>query len=188
MVDLVGLTGSGRHLTLPAFNVAEVRQAARELMELGFEYVDMGSRGHPLFQHPDYGKYSLALTPRNPGLWLKGFRSNLARQLGITKAELERQLGVYQPKREGPKVRRERNDAGRQARRFHVVRDEAPRVPVRRGTPQERMQEIVRDREAAEARQLRAAPDSPAYMCALDDIARCRREWLEAEAALKEAA
>ncbi|TXH49114.1 MAG: hypothetical protein E6Q97_23325 [Desulfurellales bacterium] len=174
-------------MKLPAAIGGEVREEVRLLQRLGFEYVGRTSSSHLEFRHPEFGKTELPSSPSDYR-WRENSRGLLARQLGISKAELEIRGGVRNRKRTGPKVRRQRNDAGRQARRFHVVRDEAPRVPVRRGTPQERMQEIVRDREAAEARQLQAAPDSPAYMCALDDIARCRREWLEAEAAMKAAA
>lgn len=166
---------------------ADLREMRGYLRQLGFRPVDdRGSGSHEMWSHPEFGNAILAWS--GDLHWRDNQLRQFATRLGVDLSELKRRLGLLREKRSGPKPRRQRNDAGRQARRFHVVREDKPQAPTRCGTPQERMAEIVKDREAAEQRQLRAVPDSPEYMCALDDIARCRREWLEAEAALKEAA
>jgi hypothetical protein len=163
---------------LPKFNYPEVREAARDLQKLGFEYVDMGARGHPLFEHPRYGKYSLALTPRDPGQWLKGFRGNVARQMGITRIDLERRLGIYQEKRKGPRRRSQRNEAGRRMRRFPVVPKTTP-PPQRIGTVQGRMAEIAEEIGAA-TQGLKTAVGGD-YDSLLDELSRLRSEYCQLE-------
>lgn len=163
---------------VPNFNYAEVREAAQNLVDCGFEYVDMGTRGHPMFQHPEMGKMSLALTPRNPGRWLYEFRGRLASKLGISRYELELRLGVRQVKRSGPKTKRKRNEAGRAARTFHLYRDEKPR-PERVGTVRQRMDAIASEIRALDARMNLATGET--YSALLGERVRLRGEYLQLE-------
>lgn len=165
----------------------EIRAEMEILERLGYSLDPNSPTGLLAFHHPDHGRFVLHATPSD-WRWRENHRAKLAAHMGTTKGELELRLGLRPPKHVGPRVRRERNDAGRQARRFEIVRDVEPKKPARIGTPQERMAEIARDRKEAEGRQARAAVGSDAYRCALDDISRCRREWLEAEIAMKAAA
>ncbi len=166
-------------MNLPNGLDREVRDEATHLAALGFTYEGIGRNGHLHFFHTDYGKTELPFSPSRK--FKDAHRSEVARKMGISKQELELRLGLRQPKREGPKIRRERNEAGRRARRFEVVRDE-PQQPVRIGSPRERREQAVKDRIAAEQRQYMAEPGTPAYNCALDDFKRCQREIMQLEA------
>jgi hypothetical protein len=165
----------------------EARQIAQWLKELGWEYAGHTGADHPRFEHPVYEPIDIASSASVPQV--HAALAEIARKMGITKPELEIRLGRRQPKHQGPRVRRTRNEEGRRARRFSVVRDDGPKLPpIRVGTPAERLEHIKRDRVAAEARQMRAGHGTPAYMCALDDIARCRREIAQTQTELEEAA
>lgn len=158
------------------------------MVDLGFECRGKLNNGHIGFEHPRFGSTEMGSTPSDVR-WRENHRRKVASLMGLTKHELEVRVGVRPEKHQGPKVKRERNEAGRQARRFTVVRDDgSEQPPVRVGTPADRMKSIVSDRIEAEGRQMRSEPGSAAYNCALDDVARCRREWLEAESQMKEAA
>lgn len=164
----------------------EAREIGKWLRELGWQYIGHSGSDHDRFDHPEYGLIDIAHTASVPQK--KAALAEMGRLMGITKLDVEVRLGIATRRRHGPKVKRTRNEAGRQARRFEVVRDEGPGEPVRVGTPQERLKAIVRDRLEAEGRQARAEVASDEYRCALDDISRCRREYLTVELELKEAA
>ena len=165
----------------------EAKQLGDWLKDLGWQYIGISGAGHPRFDHPEHGLIDIACSASSAQT-LPALRE-MARKMGVSKLELEVRLGIRQPKHQGPRVKRERNEAGRKARRFTVVRDDgSDQPPVRVGTPAERIEEIKRDRVAAEGRQMRADHGSPAYMCALDDIARCRWEVAQTLTELEEAA
>lgn len=70
----------------------EVKVEKRMMVELGFEYLGQNG-GHHQFRHPRYGRVSLPESPSDHR-WRLNFRTQVARRLGITKAELERKSGV----------------------------------------------------------------------------------------------
>jgi hypothetical protein len=181
-------------VTLPAFNVQEVREAAHEMVSLGFEFKGSGRRGHPKFEHVDHGVMSLALTPSNPAMWIRSHRARLARQMGIETSELYRRLGLRREKRNPDRVRRERNDEGRQARTFHHFRAavDAPVPPSRVGTPAERRQEIAEEIGAVNVGlkklELEGETETDQYAWLLDELHGLRAEYCQSEIDEKAAA
>lgn len=165
----------------------EARTAARWLRHLGFQYVGNTGSDHPRFEHPVYGPIDIPSSPSAESL--KPMLREVAHRMGTTKPALERRLGIRQPKRTGPKIRRRRNEEGRRGRVIQLHRDDPPEEPRRIGTPQQRLAQLRAEQDEAKARLRLATPGTPAYRCALDDATRLRteaftvREELEREAA-----
>lgn len=165
----------------------EVAEEAKRLESLGWTR-ESGGGGHPAFTHPEYGRIALPCTPTG-SRWQQNFRTRLARKMNIDRAELDRRLGIERVKRTGEKQRRQRNEAGRQARVIPIHRTQKPQQPRRVGTPEQRLAQLRQEQERAAARLRLAMPGTAAYACALDDAARLRteaftaREELEREAA-----
>jgi hypothetical protein len=106
--------------TIPHFPRPEVREEAARLEMLGFAYIAVIG-GHPVFEHPLYGRARLPLTPSG-ARWRQNFRSQLARKMGLSRNELEQKLGLRSPKRS--KRRPPRPPAPRPRRRTPRLRGE----------------------------------------------------------------
>lgn len=165
----------------PSFSRKDVREEASFLLDLGFEYVGQRS-GHPTFEHSDFGKIRLPLTPSESQHWRHNHRHRLAGLLGISKRELELRLGIRQEKRHGPKVRKQRNEEGRRARTFASKPppsdlNSAPKLP----TPTDRFKElpdlIARANHAVNT----SVPGSLDYQRALTEAAQLRAEFMQLE-------
>jgi len=166
---------------MPHFHYPEIREAANQLRQLGFEYV--GNSGHPQFEHSDHGKISLALTPSDRKRWSQNFRSNLAKQIGISKHQLEMRLGIRQEKRQGPRVRRQRNEEGRRRRTFgNKPPPSAVASLPRPKTGPERFEELPDLIAKANHAVNTALPGSLAYKRALSEVAQLRAEYMQLEA------
>lgn len=171
--------------SLPRNLRQEVKEEAENLEALGFEFTGIRANGHLGFAHPDHGKRDLPYSPSERQRWRDNSRAQTARQMGITKTELELRCGIRQEKRMGPKIRRRRNDEGRRARTFQTVEREQPK-PDRVGTPRERLAEIAQEIGAATQGLNYASGDE--YDSLLSELARLRSEYCQLEADSKEAA
>lgn len=169
---------------MPKFNDGSVREAAGWLLSLGFEYTGQSGQNHPTFRHPAHGRISLPLTPSDRR-WQGAFLTRLARRMGTSKGGVELRLGLRERKRQGPRPRRERNEAGRRARTFSVVRDQGQHTE-RGGSLTERLQEVAEEIRA-DTQRLNIAVGAE-YERLRSSLARLRQEYLQLEADLRGAA
>lgn len=167
------------------FTSRVVTEEAVRLSELGWVEVPGGS-GHRAFTHPDHGRISLPNTPQDEERWRQNFRTRVARAMDLTRTEVDARLGIRRRgQRSGPKIRRKRNEAGRAARTFTVVKDEKPK-PERVGTVAERMESIANEIAAVDQGLNYAAGDE--YDSLLSERARLRQEYMQLDADRKAAA
>jgi len=153
-----------------------VNQMAGHLAELGWEYLRV-SGGHLVFTHPKYGKTQLPYSPSETQRWFHNKLSELAKQIGCTTLELKVRLGLSQPRRKGPKVRRQRNEAGVKARSFAAPTKQFKPGPERVGTLAERRKEIA-DEIGAVAQALNYAQGDE-YDSLLEEHTRLRGEYCQ---------
>lgn len=140
-----------------------VREEAKILMGLGFEFSRCDGRDHPVFAHPVYGEIGLSRTPGD-GNWRRPHRRKLAALMGITVRELEQRITGQAP---GKRSNTHRPPRKRRAPNGLRHLRAAPPVPSR---------DLDAPETEAEAVSVTFAPDEP-----ITDQRRAQWAALEAE-------
>lgn len=167
-------------MKLPPGLHASVREVGEQMIRVGWEYQGQARSGHLKFRHSDHGGYDLALTPGGDlKKWAANHRSQLAGRMGISKGQLDRRLGLREPKKSPkPKRKRNRNEVGVRHREvWSHQKSPVEAEPVRN---LERIAEEI-ERRSHEINLL--SPASADYQDALNDLSRLRAEYLEREGA-----
>lgn len=89
------------------------------LKPLGWREV-AGNAGHRRIDHPEFGAKVMPFSPSDQR-WVQAHRTQVARRMGITRPELEIQMGVRFSKSSKPKQRRKRNHNGVNAHKLKLA-------------------------------------------------------------------
>jgi hypothetical protein len=164
----------------PRFPNPVAKQKASWLRRFGWECSGVAGSGHFLFEHAEYEPIEISCTPKRSGL--DATLAEIGRKTGKTKREVQIALGLRNESRKSPRRKRSRNEAGRRARTFTTVTKAKPAIPVRVGTPKERLTEIAQEIGAVDQGLNHAMGDE--YDSLLSERARLRHEYCQLECAI----